>query len=510
MSSTDEKKLEIHSSTGESSGLEEHIALKRHTEEEIESSGLWYDKKRSIGLFSFRYSSAMTQIVMLAFVLFMTSGMFNSLSGIGASISDVATSDNANVALYSTFASIGFFGGTICNTIGVKPSLIFGGFGYALYAASLFVFNRVENKGFVIFAGAFLGLCAAVLWAAQGTIIMSYPTEDKKGRAIMIFWIIFNLGAVIGAIVPLANNIENQNTGAVSNGTFVAFIILMCLGSVIASFMLPMEKVWKTDGTRVMTQKHPNWKTELIGLWKLLISEPKILLLFPMFFASNWFYTYQFNDFNAGRFNVRTRSLNSLLYWASQMGGSVVIGTILDLKRFKRSTRARIGWVIVFVLGMGIWGGGLKFALQFDRWDVNAANPDALVPIDYTHGNYIGPMFLYMFYGAFDAIFQSFIFWTLGALSNNPKKTALYAGFYKGIQSAGAAIAWRLDAIAIPYMDLFGSAWGLTNGSLLIAAPLILFRITDTTEAEADGITQIMEDSELTVVKSTTDHVEEA
>ncbi|KAK6202886.1 major facilitator superfamily domain-containing protein [Scheffersomyces amazonensis] len=512
----DEKKLDIHSSVGESSepsqDYEEHVVLKKHTEAEIEASGQWYDQKKGFGPFKFRYSSSMSQIVMLAFVLFMTSGMYNSLSGIGASISDVKTSDNATVALYSTFASIGFFGGTICNTIGVKPSLIFGGFGYGLYAASLFCFSKVENKGFVIFAGAFLGLCAAVLWAAQGTIIMSYPTEDMKGRAIMIFWIIFNLGAVIGALVPLANNVENKGT-AVSNTTFIVFIVLMLCGSVIASFMLPMEKVWKSDGTRVITQKHPDWKKELIGLGKLLLNEPIIVLMFPMFFASNWFYTYQFNDFNAGRFNVRTRSLNSLLYWLSQMVGSSFIGTILDLKRFRRPTRAKIGWVIIFVLSLAIWGGGLKFALAFTRADVTSSDPNVpakLTPIDYTDGDYIGPMFLYMFYGAFDAIFQSYIFWTLGALSNNPKKTALYAGFYKGIQSAGAAIAWRLDAFSVPYIAMFGSAWGLTNGSLLIAVPLIFFKITDHTFAENDGVEQIIADSELTVIKSNSEHVEKA
>ena len=231
--------------------------------------------------------------------------------------------------------------------------------------------------------------------------------------------------------------------------------------------------------------------------------------MFPMFFASNWFYTYQFNDFNAGRFNVRTRSLNSLLYWFSQMIGALFIGSILDLKYFTRANRARIGWFIIFVLGMGIWGGGLKFQQQFTRKDVTIQAPATeprLAPIDFKDGGYIGPMFLYIFYGVYDAIFQSFILWTLGALSNNPKKTALYAGFYKGIQSAGAAIAWRLDALETPYMDMFASSWGLVHGSLVIAAPLVLFKITNHTEAEEDGMDKVVDADELTSVKSTGPH----
>ncbi|KAG7661845.1 uncharacterized protein J8A68_004644 [[Candida] subhashii] len=484
----------------------DHVELKHHSMAEREASGHWYDKRINLGLFGFHYSSAMTQVVMLAFVIFMTPGMFNALSGIGASISDKVTSDNASVALYSTFATIGFFGGTICNVIGVRASLMFGGIGYAIYASSLLCFNHTENKGFVIFAGAFLGVCAAVLWAAQGTIIMSYPTEQTKGRAIMVFWVIFNLGAVIGSIIPLADNIANKGAAA-NDGTFIAFIILMCLGSVIAFFLLPMSKVYKADGTKVMSEKHPYWKDELFALGKTLIREPKVLLLFPMFFASNWFYTYQFNNFNHGRFNIRTRSLNSLLYWFAQMIGAIVIGYILDLKYFKRSVRAKIGYAFVTLATLAIWGGGLKFQLTFTRAEAEAV-PPTLEMMDYTDGEYIGPMFLYIFYGAYDAIFQSFILWLLGALSNNPKKTALYAGFYKGIQSAGAAIAWRLDAIGIPYISLFASSWGLCQGSLLIAAPLVFFYIKDSTSVEEDHLEEVLAIDELTSVKSIALHDE--
>ncbi|KGR12460.1 hypothetical protein MEM_02527 [Candida albicans L26] len=506
----DQTKMDINSNTSSSNkDLEvqpEHLELKHHTNAEIKASGSWIDKQINILGAKFRFSSAMCQIVLLAFVVFLTPGMFNALSGIGAAISDKKTADLANTALYVTFSTVGFFAGTICNVIGVKMSLVFGGFGYAIYAGSLLSFNHNENKGFVIFAGAFLGFCASLLWAAQGTIIMSYPTEQTKGRAIMVFWVIFNLGAVIGSIIPLAENMHNQGSSA-SDGTFIAFIILMICGSVLANFMLPISKVWKSDGTRVMTKTHPYWKDELIGLGRTLIKEPKILLMFPMFFASNWFYTYQFNNVNYGRFNLRTRSLNSLLYWLAQMFGAIVLGYILDFKKFKRSTRAKIGWAILFVTSLAIWGGGLKFQMSFTREEVES-KPPKISQLDFKDGAYIGPMFLYIFYGVFDAIFQTYTIWVLGAMSNNPKKTALYAGFYKGIQSAGAAIAWRLDSLEVKYMSLFASSWGLVQGSLVLAIPLIFFMIKDHTALEDDNMGEVVDDAELDVVKSTTVHIE--
>lgn len=64
--------------------------------------------------------------------------------------------------------------------------------------------------GFVIGAGAILGICAGLLWTAQGSLMLAYPTELQKGKSIGIFWAIFNLGAVVGASVSLAQNYHSK------------------------------------------------------------------------------------------------------------------------------------------------------------------------------------------------------------------------------------------------------------------------------------------------------------
>ena len=74
----------------------------------------------------------------------------------------------------------------------------------------------------------------------------------------------------------------------------------------------------------------------------------------------------------------------------------------------------------------------------------------------------------------------------MGALTNNSRKLANFAGFYKGVQSAGAAIASRIDALKAPYMNEFASNWGLLAGCLLIAAPVILLKVRDTVPIEED------------------------
>lgn len=153
------------------------------------------------------YASPAAQLGIVSFVCFMCPGMFNALSGMGGGGQvDTEAANKANIALYSTFAVVGFFAGTIANTLGVKFALGFGGLGYSIYVASFLSFSHTQNYGFTIFAGAFLGVCAGLLWCAQGAIMMSYPPEASKGRYISWFWMIFNLGAVIGSLVRLTRS----------------------------------------------------------------------------------------------------------------------------------------------------------------------------------------------------------------------------------------------------------------------------------------------------------------
>lgn len=201
-----------------------------------------------------------------------------------------------------------------------------------------------------------------------------------------------------------------------------------------------------------------------------------------MFFASNWFYTYQFNDFNLALFNIRTRSLNNLLYWASQIFSAAAIGFFLDWSRFSRPVRAKCAWLFLVLFSMAIWFGTLPNQLQYTRNSITDEKLDwTAAASDY------GPLlFLYILYGVFDAVWQCYVYWLMGAFSNNARKLAFYAGFYKGIQSAGAAIIYRLDALEIPYLNLWGSTTALVLAGLLFAVPIVFFKVTDHTDIEKD------------------------
>ncbi|KAF2843455.1 MFS general substrate transporter [Patellaria atrata CBS 101060] len=454
----------------------------------------WMYKRLKLGPLKLSwYASPSWQLTIVSFVCFMCPGMYNALSGMGGGGQiDATAANDAAVALYSTFAVVGFFAGTFTNRLGVRTALCFGGMGYSIYVASFLSYNHNQNYGFCVFAGALLGVCAGLLWCAQGAIMMSYPSEDSKGRFIAWFWMIFNLGAVIGGLIPLGQNINQRGNKPVTDGTYIGFLILTLIGASLAWCLVNAKDVIREDGSKIILMKNPTWKTEILGLWEVFRSDTYILLLFPMFFASNWFYTYHFNDVNLAKFNTRTRALNSVLYYIMQIAGAFTFGHALDTTYFRRTIRAKAAWVALIVLTFSIWGGGYAFQKTYTRAMVTAGEDtpddptDDFIKFDWTDNGYIGPMFLYMFYGFYDAAWQTVVYWYMGALTNNGRKLANFAGFYKGIQSGAAAINWRLDNLGTSYWSMFGSAWGVLAGSLLFAAPVIFLKIRDHIPVEDD------------------------
>jgi hypothetical protein len=74
----------------------------------------------------------------------------------------------------------------------------------------------------------------------------------------------------------------------------------------------------------------------------------------------------------------------------------------------------------------------------------------------------------------------------MGALSSSGRRSANYVGFYKGIQSAGAAVMWSLDSNKLSFKSEFISNWVLLSCSLLCAAPVIFLKIKDHVTIEED------------------------
>jgi len=379
---------------------------------EHEESGTYTPETTKTSSHLFRYNSPLSQIILIGLVCFCCPGMFNALSGMGGGGQVNATaSNNALTALYTTFAVFGILGGGIYNILGPHLTLFAGCSTYVLYAGSFLYYNHKQHQAFAIVAGALLGIGAGLLWAAQGAIMTSYPPMNRKGTYISIFWSIFNMGGVIGGLIPFILNYNRGDQAAtVNDGTYIGFMAFMSLGTVLSLTILPASKVVRDDGTKCTNMLYSNVATECVEILKLFYNW-KMLLMIPAAWSSNFFYTYQFNHVNKTQFSLRTRGLNNVFYWGAQMIGSIGIGYTMDFSFKSRKKRGIVGISVVAVLGSIIWGGALANQIKHKQGKV--------LDFKESGSDFAGPFVLYFSFGLLDAMFQSMVYWSIGALAND-------------------------------------------------------------------------------------------
>ncbi|CAN0916662.1 UNC93-like protein 2 [Linum grandiflorum] len=402
--------------------------------------------------------------------------MFRALSGLGGGGQvNPAAANKANTALYAFFAAFSFVGGGLYNVLGPRIMLPVGCVTYALYAWSFLYYNHHQNEAIIIAAGGILGVGGGLLWSVQGAIMTSYPPSSKKGSYISMFWVIFSSGGVVGGLVPFSLNFHaGEADDAVNDATYIAFIIFMAAGTLLSMAILPGNQVIREDGTRCTPTNRSKPATEAMQVLKLFTNW-KMLLMAPAAWSSNFFYTYQFNNVNAAQFDTRTRGLNNVSYWGAQMVGSLAIGQVFDHTFKSRRKRGFAGIAIVALVATAIWAGGFVNQMGYSFGRMPSPKLDMLE----SGPRFIGPFVLYICYGLLDAFFQAMIYWVIGALAHDSEVLSRYVGFYKGVQSLGATVAWQLDSSKVPMMVQLVVNWGLATVSYPLLAVLVALAVMD-------------------------------
>ncbi|KAF9192553.1 hypothetical protein BGZ51_005350 [Haplosporangium sp. Z 767] len=433
-----------------------------------------------------KLSDPFTQVIIVGLICFCCPGMFNALNGTGTyglSPKDSDVGNRAGTALSCLFAFSSLFAGALFNILGHRVLLILGGLTYVLYVGSFLAYYYIQSLVFVVISSCLLGIGAGWLWCAQGAVMMGYPEESEKGKYFGVFWAIFNCGAVLGNCIMLGLQWNDESASGASTASYAGYMIVMTIGALGSVLLLPTSKVFRKDGTPVVKIKYSSPIIELRSVMALF-RDWRMLALVPMFFTSNWFYTYQFSV-NSLNFSTRTRSMNSMFYWMAQIFASIAYGAFLDKKSWTRQTRARYGLILMAVVMVAVWAGGIVFQTTFGPKSfiledgVAIKNPEDYYAIDLVKNtsDYIGPFFLYFFYGVTDAMFQGYSYWLMGALTNDTNQAARYAGFYKFVQNLGGVLAPVVQTSTIGIAPSAGSnisnATSAGMGELIICVVLV-------------------------------------
>lgn len=288
------------------------------------------------------------------------------------------------------------------------------------------------------------------------------------------------MGGVIGGLIPFIMNYNREDAVSVNDGTYIGFMVFMTIGTVLTLAILHPSKVIRNDGSRCTNITYSNVMTESVEIAKLFTNW-KMLLILPAAWASNFFYSYQFNNVNGALFTLRTRGLNNVFYWGAQMIGSVMVGYIMDFSFKSRKKRGLVGISVVAVLSTAIWIGGVFNQRGYNHHDVKSKTVKIL-DFKNSGSDFAGPFVLYFSYGLLDAMFQSMVYWVIGGLAHDSAILSRYVGFYKGVQSAGGAVAWQIDTHNVPYMTQLIVNWVLTTISYPLLALLVIKAVKDEDE----------------------------
>jgi hypothetical protein len=237
---------------------------------------------------------------------------------------------------------------------------------------------------------------AALLWASAGAIAYSYAEEKDKALYMTIQWILCEGGSTIAALVALGINIHSsrQDAGA-PTPVYIVFVIIQVLAMAMALLLLVRpNKVVRSDGTNIAIFQPPTFKNEMRGVLNML-KDYRFMMLLPAIFVAEMALALQ-SSLNGYYFNLRTRSLNNVMFNFIQIPASIGMTFILDNPRFgKRKTRALIGISVMSAVTLGICSAEAAWLAEH-HINRNVAGPST----DWKDSQFAGAFVIYIIYGS--------------------------------------------------------------------------------------------------------------
>ncbi|KAH7080044.1 major facilitator superfamily domain-containing protein [Paraphoma chrysanthemicola] len=384
------------------------------------------------------FRSVPFQILVACGVSFTAPGMWDALGGLGAGgAAEPYAVSAANALVYGLFAVVCVAAGAINNRIGLKYGLAIGAIGYPLYGAGLYTNNTSANTWFMLFGSALCGISAGFFWAAEAAIIIGYPSPGDRAFYLAVWQTAKAAGPIVGGAINLGLNSNRQTAGSVASSTYIVFIVIMCLGLPIALCLSPADKVWRKDGTRIVTSRASGWGAEFKAVGKLFISR-RILLLLPAFFIS-YFYNGFMSTWLTTYFTVRSRAFSSFFTNFAGIFSSFIIASLLDNQNIYIKTRGRVAFISIVTVLVGTWIWASILQKQF--YDM-AQRP----VFDWFKGGF-GKSYALVFFWQFGGqAFQQFLYWMVGQYATDLSNLSHHTGVLRGVEALGQTVAWAMQS----------------------------------------------------------------
>mmetsp|Transcript_6948 Transcript_6948/g.10536 ORF Transcript_6948/g.10536 Transcript_6948/m.10536 type:complete len:494 (-) Transcript_6948:545-2026(-) len=432
------------------------------------------------------YFTSHAQAILLGIIFLLNFAAYLTIQAFSQRTYGDVLASNTTFALYITFTLSSFVAPAICLRLGPRRTLALGIMGYAtLVVASLAYFEYDISDRVVILGGIVNGFGAALLWNAQGVLILQYSDQgNNSGSLIGIFLGFFNASAIIGGTLSFwyFHSMDDQG------GNDPTMLYLLFLGFILAAaictrFLLQPSQLRKEKNEDASESKEDalnlnsesqqllsidqssdlsivvegqerslSWKNEAVQTLTLFRTR-RMRNLLILFFYYGYKQPYQIVTFGDRYFNDALLGLEVTLFYFVCGAGAVWIGRVLDgswwfwggrLVRQHRVVAIRNLWVSVIVTTLG------NICAVIQEWDCRNAISDKLcvVPLDYTDGTkVIVPTVAYACWGFTEAVVMTYIFWLIGVYYESQEDQSRAMAFYACIHSFGWAVGfWFIPA----------------------------------------------------------------
>ncbi|CAG9944844.1 unnamed protein product [Clonostachys rosea f. rosea IK726] len=383
------------------------------------------------------YRSVLSQMIICGLVALLGPGLWNANNSLGAGGALEPYLVNAGNSL--VFGLMGLFcilSPIFVNWIGVKRTLIAGTLGWSVYSASLYQNNRYGTEWFVIFGAAICGVSAGLYWAAEGSIILSYPEHAKRGRYLALWLAFKNSGQLIGGAINLGLNANRSTGGKVSYVTILVFVGLQALAVPIGFGLSSPEKTERSDGSKIVVEERTPAKVQLKKLWQTITTR-QIGLLLPIFFSS-WFYWGYASTYLTLYFSVRARALASFLSAITGTLACILFGIFLDSNKLTVKARIRYGFVFSCGLFTLLWIWVLIVQHGFEQ-----KKPATL---DWSSPGFGRAFGIYIMLQTSGNMVQNFLYFLVGTLGDGTLELSRSTGLLRGVESWGQCASFGISS----------------------------------------------------------------
>jgi hypothetical protein len=277
-------------------------------------------------------------------------------------------------------------------------------------------------------------------------------------------------------IHSLSKNHVKGVTGGVTPDTYIAFLIIECMALPFAFLISPLERVVRSDGTRILISEKIGSRAEFKLIKRTMSS--KLILLSAFWAIWSFFYSGTWSTYLGTYFSVRARALSSLVSPFMCIVGCFGLGFILDLKGVSQRRRAQLGLFTVVILNLGVYIWSIVMQVRF-----KAHNPGK---IDWDDSLYARSFLPYFFVQTTGPLSQSYMYWLLSSFATDAQGTFNFL-FLLNLKHANFQSANVRNGAAFRCLEAVGQAISYGMNTQIKTSPLIGFCVTFALMAVAVG-----------------------